>query len=80
MLKEEDQEKPNGLGIEEYSRDTTATAGRKELRGEELFFRNISVDYELDQNALQGIQVKVELPIIIFCVLDWVLRLQLYRD
>lgn len=49
VVREEDQEKPNGLGIEEYSRDTTATAGRKELRREELLFRNTAVDYELDQ-------------------------------
>ena len=49
MVREEDGEKPNGLGIEEYSREAGATAGRKELKRDELLFRNIAVDYELDQ-------------------------------
>lgn len=49
MVRTEDGEKPNGLGIKEYSRDARATAGRKELGREELLFRNTAVDYELGQ-------------------------------
>lgn len=66
MVREEDREKPNGLGIEKYSRDTRATVNRK---GEKSCFSEtlLSIMNWFRFNAFQGMQVKVELPIKIFC-------------